>query len=106
MMDLTVLWAFVWDIVQISVGVHLLFPLCLFLIFTLKRPVRAGTRTDQDEGDYAVIVTAYEQTDSLPMVVDSILKARHSNYLIYVVADKCDISSLKFTDERVIILRP
>lgn len=105
-MDVTVLWTFVWYVVQISIGVHLLSPLCLFMIFTLKRHVQAGKRTVQHEGDYAVIVTAYEQTDSLPMVVDSILKARHSNFLIYVVADKCDISSLNFTDERVIILRP
>jgi cellulose synthase/poly-beta-1,6-N-acetylglucosamine synthase-like glycosyltransferase len=56
--------------------------------------------------DYAIIVTAYEQTDMLPSVVESILNLNYQNYLIYIVADKCDISRLKFTDPRVILLRP
>src|SRR5690606_32774833 len=58
------------------------------------------------EGDYAIIVTAYEQTHMLPAVVSSILKIRHKRYLVYVVADNCDISDLSFGDERVILLRP
>ncbi|MFT4031637.1 MAG: glycosyltransferase [Siphonobacter sp.] len=58
------------------------------------------------EADYAVIVTAYEQIDLLPQVVNSILSLKYSNYIIYVIADNCDISSLHFTDPRVRILRP
>ena len=56
--------------------------------------------------DYAVIVTAYEQTDLIPAAVNSILKSNYHKFLVYVVADKCDISNLHFTDERVILLRP
>lgn len=56
--------------------------------------------------DYAIIVTAYEQTDLLPAVVESILKLNYQNYLIYVVADKCDISTLNFPNPKVILLRP
>ncbi|WP_255484710.1 glycosyltransferase [Mucilaginibacter sp. X5P1] len=58
------------------------------------------------ESDYGIIVTAYEQTDSLPAVVTSILKLNYTNYLVYIVADKCDITGLDFNDERVILLRP
>jgi len=39
-------------------------------------------------------------------VVDSILKSNYSNYMIYVVADNCDISELNFTDKNVVILKP
>ncbi|WP_379004433.1 glycosyltransferase [Parapedobacter sp. GCM10030251] len=63
-----------------------------------------GTAVSQ--GDYAVIVTAYEQTSMIPAVVDSLLRLDHDQFIIYVVADKCDVSSLRFNDNRVILLRP
>jgi len=58
------------------------------------------------KNDYAIIVTAYEQTDLLPSVVKSILKLNYSNFLVYVVADNCDITNLHFPDPRVVLLRP
>jgi len=58
------------------------------------------------EADYAIIVTAYEQTHTLPVVVESLLQLNYSNYMIYVVADKCDISNLNFNSDKVILLRP
>ena len=42
----------------------------------------------------------------MPPVIESILSLKYNNYLIYIVADNCDISNLKFNDNRVIILRP
>jgi len=56
--------------------------------------------------DYAIIVTAFEQTHMLPSVVDSILRLTYNRYHIYVVADHCDISNLTFSDHRVSLLRP
>jgi cellulose synthase/poly-beta-1,6-N-acetylglucosamine synthase-like glycosyltransferase len=58
------------------------------------------------QADYAVIVTAYQQTDLIPAVVDSLLKMNYSNYLIYIVADNCDVSGLKFDSDKVVLLRP
>jgi cellulose synthase/poly-beta-1,6-N-acetylglucosamine synthase-like glycosyltransferase len=58
------------------------------------------------ESDYGIIVTAYEQVDSLPPVIASLLRLNYSNYLIYIVADNCDITGLDFNDDRVILLRP
>src|SRR6188768_315228 len=68
-----------------------------------KNPVQ---HISEVQPDYAVIVTAYEQTDNLPAVVNSLLQMNYSNFLVYVVADKCDISNFYFTDERVILLKP
>lgn len=61
---------------------------------------------NKEEADYGIIVTAYEQTHTLPAVIASLLKMDYSNYLIYIVADKCDVSNLKFKDKRVIVLKP
>lgn len=94
-----------WIAFQLIIGYNLILPVVLLVVYFCKktpiRPIEAKT-----EADYAIIVTAYEQTDSLPAVVKSILNLSYSNYLVYIVADKCDISGLKFDDERVIVLRP
>ncbi|HQR94946.1 MAG TPA: glycosyltransferase [Sediminibacterium sp.] len=56
--------------------------------------------------DYAIIVTAYEQTHTLGPVVASLLQLKYKQFLVYIVADKCDISQLHFEDPRIIVLRP
>ncbi len=82
-------------------------PLFLFLLYiVVRRPQKPGNKAATTERDYAIIVTAYEQTEYLPVVVDSLLKLNYSNYIIYIVADKCDITNLKFADKRVVVLRP
>ncbi|MGB4398360.1 MAG: glycosyltransferase [Daejeonella sp.] len=96
---------FVWILIQIFIGYHLILPMFLYLLRALIGQ-KKGTERIATEADYAIIVTAYEQTDLLPSVVDSILKLNYQNYLIYVVADKCDVSNLNFTDPKVILLRP
>ncbi|MFY0064867.1 hypothetical protein ABTP66_19835, partial [Acinetobacter baumannii] len=81
-------------------------PLLLFIIYQCIPKNRKEATTSSAEADYAVIVTAYEQTDLLPNVVKSLLEMRYDNYLIYIVADKCDISQLHFDSEKVVLLRP
>lgn len=61
---------------------------------------------NDNQGDYAIIITAYEQTNTLHAVVDSVLQLRYANYLVYIIADNCDISQLDFNDDRVVLLRP
>jgi cellulose synthase/poly-beta-1,6-N-acetylglucosamine synthase-like glycosyltransferase len=99
--------AFFWILFQCLIGYNLVLPFLLLLIYLVKgsrkgKPAAAGTV----EADYAIIVTAYEQTQLLHGVVKSLLQLRYSNYLIYIVADKCDVTNLVFNDERVIVLRP
>jgi cellulose synthase/poly-beta-1,6-N-acetylglucosamine synthase-like glycosyltransferase len=96
----------VWVILQLLIGYNLILPLLFYIIYLLV-PKSAGKKTvAATSPDYAIIVTAYEYTDSLPAVVSSLLQLEYQQYLIYIVADKCDISNLSFPDERVILLRP
>ncbi len=96
----------VWMIFQLLIGYNLVFPFLLFVIYLFKKKITAPENIVSSETDYAIIVTAYEQTHTLPPVVHSLLQLKYSNYLIYIVADNCDISNLKFNDERVIVLKP
>lgn len=94
-----------WQIIQILIGYNLVLPLFLY-IFYLIYPKSRNKTGSTEINDYAIIVTAYEQTHTLAPVVASILKLRYKNYLVYIVADKCDITNLHFDDERVVLLRP
>lgn len=94
--------AIIWILLQLLIGYNLFLP---FILFICYRPSQAEL-TEAQESDYGIIVTAYEQVDSLPPVIASLLKLNYSNYLIYIVADKCDITGLNFNDDRVILLRP
>ncbi|MEC3879896.1 glycosyltransferase [Parapedobacter sp. 10938] len=94
-----------WVIIQLIIGINLVSPIMLLILYWLF-PKRNRATARRDSGDYAIIVTAYEQTSMLPAVIKSILSIRYSRYLVYVVADKCDTSDLCFDDERVILLKP
>lgn len=93
--------------IQAIIGFNFIFPVVIYLLWRIvkKKPV-VELSSSTKEPDYAIIVTAYEQTDNLQYVVSSILKLNYKNYIVYIVADKCDISLLNFEDNRIIILRP
>ncbi|MBA3828340.1 MAG: glycosyltransferase [Taibaiella sp.] len=99
----------IWLVLQLCIGYNLVFPLILYIFFLLRK---LFTHTDKKslpintEADYGIIVTAYEQTHMLHAVVLSLLKLNYTNYIIYIVADKCDITNLQFEDNRVVVLRP
>jgi cellulose synthase/poly-beta-1,6-N-acetylglucosamine synthase-like glycosyltransferase len=94
-----------WQIVQILIGYNLVFPLIIFLIYLLV-PKSRNQNKSTDEADYAIIVTAYEEINTIIPVVSSLLLLKYKKYLIYIVADNCDISNLSFKDDRVVILKP
>ncbi len=97
----------IWLIVQALIGYNLVLPLFLYLLWLIKRkPEGIKAPENMPESDYAVIVTAYEQTDTLPPVIESILNLNYKNFVVYIVADKCDVTNLKFEDKRVVVLRP
>lgn len=98
----------IWILIQILLGYNLILPLILFSFYKIAQLIQHPKVNVQlhNEDDYAIIVTAYEQTELLPSVVSSILNLNYSNFLVYVVADKCDITGLNFNDERIILLRP
>jgi cellulose synthase/poly-beta-1,6-N-acetylglucosamine synthase-like glycosyltransferase len=96
----------IWVIFQVILASNLVLPLLLYFFYTISKKTVFPDNATGAENDYAIIVTAYEQTHTLKAVVDSILLLRYTNYMIYIVADKCDISTLHFDDERVVVLRP
>ncbi|MBE9602483.1 glycosyltransferase [Pedobacter sp. MC2016-24] len=95
-----------WLAIQFILGYNLLFPGLLYLFCLFFSPVRKTITKEPDIIDYGIIVTAFQYTNTLVSVIGSILKLNYSNYLIYIVADNCDISELHFEDPRVILLRP
>ncbi len=99
---------FFWQAVQLSIGFNLVFPLLLYLFYPAARNKFKLNKTWNrvTEADYGIIVTAYQQTASLPDVVASLLKQEYKNFMIYVVADQCDVSQLVFNHPQVIVLRP
>ncbi|TDB59799.1 glycosyltransferase [Arundinibacter roseus] len=103
------LFYYIWLGVQLFFGFNLIFPWligCLFFLRKKSSSITTKNLIDPTEPDYAIIVTAYEQMQQIPDVLASLLKLNYSNYLIYVVADKCDVSGFKIPDSRVILLRP
>ncbi|MET4082102.1 cellulose synthase/poly-beta-1,6-N-acetylglucosamine synthase-like glycosyltransferase [Pedobacter sp. UYP30] len=96
---------YIWYFLQILIGYQLVFPIVLYCFYKIVPKPRLHNKSGK-QYDYAIIVTAYQQTDLLPSVVASLLALDYSNYLIYIVADHCDISKLEFTDDRVVLLRP
>lgn len=96
---------FLWHAAQVLVGYNLILPVILVLSYSLYKR-ESQKRARPDYADYAIVVTAYRYTDSLPSVVASLLKLHYSNYHIYIVADNCADDNLSFHDERVSVLQP
>jgi len=93
-------------LLQVLLGYNLVLPFFLYLAYLFRSKRKAAVVEVGLEPDYAVIVTAYEQTHTLPPVIQSLLQLDYTNYHIYIVADKCDVSNLSFGDGRVTVLRP
>ncbi|TAE16036.1 MAG: glycosyltransferase [Bacteroidetes bacterium] len=93
-------------LIQILIGYHLVFPLLLFVIHKFFRwPINKSSVGTTN--DYGIIVTAYEQVNQVPAVIDSLVKMNYENYIIYVVADNvADVSSIENLSPRVRVLRP
>jgi cellulose synthase/poly-beta-1,6-N-acetylglucosamine synthase-like glycosyltransferase len=101
MIILSIIWLFI----QVTIGFHLVFPVILIGLSAMRRKEHLVNQLSV-RPDYAVIVTAYEQTDQLQDVVASILAMDYPLFTVYVVADKCDISNVHFNSEKVVLLRP
>ena len=97
---------YTWIFLQIVIGYTLIFPLILLLFSKFGNIKTVHGFPSAHEVDYAIIVTAYEQTHLIPEAVNSILKLDYSNYLIYVVADNCDITGLNFVSDKIVLLKP
>ena len=97
--------SYIWFLIQVIIGYNLVLPLILYACSLVKKPSPI-IKINSAINDYGIIVTAYGQITGIPDVVNSLLLLNYTNYLIYIVADNCDITGLGFDDERIIILKP
>lgn len=97
---------YIWIFLQLVVGYTLIFPLILLLFSRFGHGKLKQTTSAVEEVDYAIIVTAYEQTHLIPEAVNSILNLDYTNYILYVVADNCDITGLNFANDKIVLLKP
>lgn len=108
---LTVLW-YIFLAVQLVLALYLLIPALLLLIYgifkvlKLKTPFQRKKVLTDKQFEFGIIITAHQETKFIDPLVDSILKQTYPHFQVYVVADDCDISELKFTDPRITVLRP
>jgi cellulose synthase/poly-beta-1,6-N-acetylglucosamine synthase-like glycosyltransferase len=99
-----------WIVLQIVIGYNLVLPFFMYLTWRLSRPkinVTLQEEINTNGGDYAIIVTAFQQTTMLPSVVKSLQALNYDKYVVYIVADDCKITEdLNFNDSRVVLLSP
>ncbi len=99
-------------LLQAIVASYILVPSVSLLSYLLLNFLKIKTpyekkpfRTDRNF-NFGIIVTAHQEAQFILPIVDSILKQTYSHFQVYVVADDCDVSGIRFQDERVVILKP
>ena len=99
-------------LLQLIIAYYLLLPPFLLLVYGIKKLFKVETAFERlpiltkKDFEFGVIITAHQETRFVVPLVDSILKQQYQKFNIYIVADDCDISELKFTDPRINILTP
>ncbi len=96
-------------LLNLLLALYFIMPPIFFLLHYLLPKKSFGKYSKQlteKEFDFAAIITAHKDTRFIAPFVDSFIKQQYSNFIVYVVADDCDISDLHFTDERIVLLKP
>lgn len=76
------------------------------VFFSLFNPEKLTLPTKIHDFDFANIITAYKNLDIARGLVHSLLKQKHKNFHIYLVADACNISNWDIKHEKLTLLRP
>jgi glycosyltransferase involved in cell wall biosynthesis/cellulose synthase/poly-beta-1,6-N-acetylglucosamine synthase-like glycosyltransferase len=92
-------------VVQLFILFFLLLPF-FNVFFSLLIPRKKLKKNFDKKYDFAAVITAYKDADIAVHCVDSILKQKYENYIVYLVADQCEISNINFESDKVVILRP
>ncbi len=106
------------DIIPILINMELIYLiisslLFFFLIFPFLTVFIAQffkkeklTKAVTKDYDFACIITAYKNSEITKPLVHSLLKQKHQNYHIYVVADSCDPIDYGIEDDRLTVFFP
>jgi cellulose synthase/poly-beta-1,6-N-acetylglucosamine synthase-like glycosyltransferase len=97
--------------INLLLGIYFLLPVTLFLLHWIvgnkKNLLYTKYPVVYDRNfDFAAIITAHQDARFIEPLVDSFLKQKYENFIVYVVADDCDIKGLQFNDPRIILLKP
>src|SRR6476469_2013564 len=97
---------------QLLVAIYILVPTFSLLSYLLLNALKVKTPyqkkpflTDRNF-EFSIIVTAHQEAQFILPIVDSILKQTYPHFHVYVVADDCDLTGIRFTDSRMHILKP
>ncbi|MEO5943110.1 MAG: glycosyltransferase [Ferruginibacter sp.] len=96
-------------IINAILAFHFLLPVILFILHCFvkkQKNVTDASSTGDENICYAAIITAHKDTRFIPPLVDSFIKQSYNNFILYVVADACDVTGLDYSDKRVVMLRP
>jgi cellulose synthase/poly-beta-1,6-N-acetylglucosamine synthase-like glycosyltransferase len=102
---------FAFLVIQALAAIYLLIPFVLLMLHSfrprweIKIDKKYPVLTNK-EFDFAAIVTAHRDLRFIPPLVDSFCKQVYTRFVVYVVADDCDITGLTFKDPRIRIIRP
>ena len=96
-------------LVQGVLLIYLLLPFVFLITHALlptKGTIEKKKKTQNKNFDFAAIVTAHQDARFIDPLVDSFLRQTYDNFILYVIADDCDISNLNFNDPRIKIIKP
>lgn len=104
-----ILWVFFYFL-NVLLALYFIVPVLLFLLHIVigknHDPFLTHKKITDKQFDFAAIITAHQDTKCIPPLIDSMLKQKYKNFMVYVVADDCDITDLIFSDERIKIFKP
>ncbi|MEY2835734.1 MAG: hypothetical protein RLZZ557_1396, partial [Bacteroidota bacterium] len=96
---------------QLVFSLYLLTPFLFYIIFIVRKKLHCRDRISRmpiltkDDFKFNVIITAHQETDFIPPLLDSLQKQSYQNFQVYVVADDMPVT-INFDSERVITLHP
>ncbi len=97
--------------VNVILAIYFLLPVFLFVIHLMlpsaqKLLERRYPKKINKEFDFAAIITAHQDVKLIPPLIDSFLKQDHKNFIVYIIADDCDITGLQYNDDKIRIIKP
>ncbi len=91
---------------------YFLLPVLLHFIYTIvggykKVSLSIKSKITQiKDFEFAAIVAVHQDTRFIEPLVDSFLKQQYNKFIVYIVADDCDLNGLTFDDERIALIVP
>jgi len=83
----------------------LVFPF-ITVFFSLLNRENIKEMDQPKQYDYGCIITAYKNADISVPLVESLIRQNYDNFMIYLVADECDVSNITLKHDKFVLLNP